>query len=89
MFGLAIGLRMIRSGLPVIDVEQGGHLYNGVVDEMSSSITDENLGTAKMRNDVLIKKNSRLLSVGGLNCLGFSPLGQILRSHNNVFVSSR
>jgi hypothetical protein len=73
----------------MVDFEQCCHLFNGVVDEICSLIADQNLKTSKTSDDVLIKKNGSLLNIGLFERLGLSLLGQVLNSHDNIFVPLR
>ena len=66
---------MIGSGLLVIDLEELSQFFNCFIEKMRSSVTNQDLGATKTRNDVLMKKDGGLLGICRLNRLGFCPLG--------------
>ena len=59
----------------MIDLKELGQFFNCLIEKMRSSITDQDLGATKVRDDILMKENGGLLGVRRFNRLGFCPLG--------------
>ena len=57
----------------MIELEELRQFFNRFIEKMRSSITDQDLGATKVRNDILMKENGGLLGVCRFNRLGFCP----------------